>query len=107
MHLGLGSNWHGTICSPLIASRERFIGKYQLKIQKTLFKLGGKQCLFLQIGLWNEKCHPLMKPADMLVMALHRRSYPVPKLRISSLSMRFATAVAELDLDLHQHSSIE
>ncbi len=97
VHLGLASYWRGTICSPLIASWERFIGKYQLKIQTTLFKLGGKQHLFLQIGSWNEKRHPSMKPADIWAMALRSGSYPVPKLRISSLSMWFASAVAELD----------
>jgi hypothetical protein len=43
---GLVSYWHDTICSPLIASWERFIGEYQLKIQTTLFKLGGKQFFF-------------------------------------------------------------
>jgi hypothetical protein len=48
-----------------------------------------------------------MKPADIWVMELCSGSYSVPNLRISSLSMQFVTAVAELDLDLHQHSSIE
>jgi hypothetical protein len=94
VHLGLASFWRGTICSPLIASWERFIGEYQLRIEITLFKLGGKQRLFLQVGSWNEKHHPLMKPADIWVMALWSGSYPVLKLRISSLSMRFASAVA-------------
>jgi hypothetical protein len=48
-----------------------------------------------------------MKPADIWAMAFWSSSYPVPKLRISSLSMRFASAVVELDLDLCQHLSIE
>jgi hypothetical protein len=51
VHFGLASYWHGTICSPLIASWERFIGEYQLKIEATQFKIRGKQRLFLQIGL--------------------------------------------------------
>jgi hypothetical protein len=107
VHLGLASYWRGTICSPLVASWERFIGEYQLRIEITMFKLGGKQHLFLQVGSLNEKRHPLTKPADTWAMALRSGSYPVPKLRISLLSMWFASAVAELDLDLCQHSSIE
>jgi hypothetical protein len=61
----------------LIASWEWFIGEYQLKIEATQFKIEGKQCLFLQIGSWNEKCHPSMKPADIWMMALRSGSYPV------------------------------
>jgi hypothetical protein len=39
VHFGLASYWRGTVCSPLIASWERFIGKYQLKIEATQFKI--------------------------------------------------------------------
>jgi hypothetical protein len=46
VHLGLASYWRGTICSPLIASWEIFIGKYQLRIEITLFNLGGKHHFF-------------------------------------------------------------
>jgi hypothetical protein len=38
VHLGLATYWGGKICTPLIASWERFIGEYQLNVEVTRFK---------------------------------------------------------------------
>ncbi len=97
--LGLAYYWRGTSCTPLIASWERFIGEYQLKVEVTHFKIGTRQRLFLQIGSWNEKKHPAKKPAEIWSTALNMGYYDKPKLRISSLSMRFASAIADLEFE--------
>jgi hypothetical protein len=103
VHLGLATYWQGKICTPLMASRERFIGKYQLKVEVTQFKIGTRKRLFLRIGSWNQKRHPVKRPADIWSKAIQNGFYDTPKLRISSLSMRFALAIAELKFDVRGH----
>jgi hypothetical protein len=35
---------------------------------------------FVQVGLWNKKCHLLMRPIDILAKADKDGSYDVPRL---------------------------
>jgi hypothetical protein len=103
VHLGLATYWRGKICTPLMASWERFIGEFQLNVEVTRFKIGARQRLLLRIGSWNQKHHPVKRPADIWSKAIQNGFYDTPKLRISSLSMRFALAIAELGFDVRGH----
>ena len=105
VHLGLASYWHGTLCSPYQAAWERFIGEFKLKVEVSAFKLAWKQRYFVQIGSWDKKRHPLMRPIDIWAKAVKDGFYNIPRLRVSSLSMRFASAVADLDLNLMQRKN--
>ena len=105
VHLGLASYWCGTVCSPYQAAWERFIGKFKLKVEVSAFKLARKQRYFVQIGSWDKKRHLLMRPIDIWAKAVKDCFYNIPRLRVSLLSMRFASAVADLDLNLMQHKN--
>jgi hypothetical protein len=101
--LGLAYYWQGTSCTPLIASWERFIGEYQLKVEVTHFKVGSRQRLFLKIGSWNDTMHRAKKLTDIWSKALKMGYYDKPKLRISALSMRFASSIADLEFERREH----
>ena len=72
-------------------------------MEVTQLKIGTRQHLFLRIGSWNQKRHPVKRPADIWSKAIQNGFYDTPKLRISSLSMRFALAIAELKFDVRGH----
>jgi len=101
--LGLAYYWRGTSCTPLIASWERYIGEYQLKVEVTHFKVGSRQRLFLKIGSWNDTMHRAKKLTDIWSKALKMGYYDKPKLRISALSMRFASSIADLEFERREH----
>ena len=72
-------------------------------MEVTQLKIGTRQHLFLRIGSWNQKRHPVKRPADIWSKAIQNGFYDISKLRISSLSMHFALAIVELEFEVWGH----
>jgi hypothetical protein len=94
--------------SPLISAWRDVISEFQLHAEVTLFSINGRQRLYLRLGSWNQRTHPHRTPSVIWKKAMQDGTYPLPKLRISSLSMRFASAIGALNLGLfHEVTGVE
>jgi hypothetical protein len=89
--------------SPLLTAWENFITEFKLPAEITTFSISSKQCFYIRLGSWKEKTHPQVTPLVIWKKACHDGSYSLPKLRISSLSMRFASDNADLGFNLLQN----
>jgi hypothetical protein len=89
--------------SPLLTAWENFIAEFKLPAEITTFSISSKQRFYIRLGSWKEKTHPQVTPLVIWKKACHDGSYPLPKLRISSLSMRFASDMADLGFNLLQN----
>lgn len=69
---------------------ERFLAYHKLDIEVTTFEIKKKKNLFLRLGSWESSSHPKKTPGKIWQDACATNSYPVPKLRIGTLVMRFA-----------------
>jgi hypothetical protein len=87
----------------LLKAWESFIAEFKLPAEITTFSIKAKQRLYIRLGTWKEKAHPQAKPVEIWKKACLSGSYPLPKLRISSLSMRFASDIGELGFHVFEH----
>jgi hypothetical protein len=104
----LGLAWHKKgNHSPLLKAWESFIAKFKLPAEITTFSTKAKQHLYIRLGTWKEKAHPQANPVEIWKQACLSGSYPLPKLQISSLSMRFASDITELGFHVLEHLDSE
>jgi hypothetical protein len=104
LFIQLGLAWHKKgNHSPLLKAWESFIAEFKLPTEIITFSIKAKQRLYIRLGTWKEKAHPHAKPVEIWKKACLSGSYPLPKLRISSLSMRFASDIAELGFHVLEH----
>lgn len=71
---------------------ERFIAEHQLNLESTVFAIQKKKHLYIRVGCWSMDRHPNKTPDAIWKLAA---LYPVPKLRISTLAIRFSVRVGE------------
>jgi hypothetical protein len=82
---------------------ENFIAEFKLPAEITTFSISSKQRFYIRLGSWKEKTHPQVTSLVIWKKACHDGSYPLPKLRISSLSMQFTSDIADLGFNLLQN----
>jgi len=102
IELGLSSSWG----SPLHDKWDNFKGEFKIDIELAEVTLNYKHWLYLRVGSWRKGSHPHISVAAIWKSAIQRGGYPIPKLRISALIMRFASAIGDLqfNLDLNDDS---
>jgi hypothetical protein len=95
LHLGLAKQMHqkGTVL--VYPSEEKwvdFINRTKIpSMEAAIFRANNKRHVYLRIGAWSNTHTP--KPPDSIWRVAKQFFYPVPKLRISSLALRFVTEV--------------
>jgi hypothetical protein len=77
----------GNMISPLLRAWEDLFAEFQLKNELTTFSILGKQQIFIRIGTWSQR-HPSVTPK---IVWSTRDKYRLPKLRISTIMMAFAS----------------
>jgi hypothetical protein len=98
IHLGLAKQWHqkGTVLvSPAGVKWVDFINRTKIpNMEATIFNASNKRHVYLRIGAWTNKHTP--KTPESIWRVAKQNFYPVPKLRISSLALRFVTQVGTI-----------
>jgi len=79
------------ICSPCIKSLESLKHEYQLHFELTMFQAFNKRHKFIRVGSWGCN-HPPKMPKEIWQS---KGEYCVPRLRISTVTMRFALQVGK------------
>ncbi len=102
VELGLAKYRRDTnVFSPFAKGWEMFISEFDLPIEFTVVTLGNRSRHYLLLGSWRADKHPKIIPAAIWKACLKEGEYNIPKLRISSISMRFTSEISELDLNLY------
>ncbi len=102
VELGLAKYRRDTNVFSLFAKGwEMFISEFDLPIEFTVVTLGNRSRHYLLLGSWRADKHPKIIPAAIWKACLKEGEYNIPKLRISSISMRFTSEISELDLNLY------
>ena len=75
-----------------------FIAKEKLNMETTYFSINNKRHVYIKVGSWNlnDGEHPPKIPAVIWKEALKCGTYSIPKLRISSVALRFASNIGRL-----------
>ena len=84
----------GNSISPLFSGWESFIAEFKLSNELTTFQVGGKPRLLIQVGSWSGR-YPAETPK---VIWGNRRIYELPRLRIATATMAFASSIGNVDL---------
>jgi hypothetical protein len=80
--------------SPLHDKWNVFKGEFNIDIEIAKVTLNNKHWIYLRVGSWRKGSHPHISVAAIWKFAIKFGSYPIPRLRISALSMCFASAIA-------------
>lgn len=88
---------HKYIVYPHRDSWDSFIKKHLLNLETTYFTINKRRHLYIKIGSWCKIKHLPKTPATIWKEALQAGSaYAIPKLRISSIAMRFAGTIGKI-----------
>ena len=102
VELGLAKYRRDTNVFSLFAKGwEMFISEFDLPIEFMVVTLGNRSRHYLLLGSWRADKHPKIIPAAIWKACLKEGEYNIPKLLISSISMRFTSEISELDLNLY------
>jgi hypothetical protein len=74
---------------------ESFIAKNHLDIEATYFTINNKRQLYIKVGLWCNIKHYPKTPGYIWKEAVKAGCYDVPKLRISSVTMKLANSIGK------------
>jgi hypothetical protein len=83
------------ICSPCMRSFENLRHEYQLNFELTTFQVIDKRHKFIRLGSWGCNHQP-KTPKDIWQSKVE---YCIPRLRIATVSMRFASQVGKFYVD--------
>jgi len=86
----------GNMLSPLLRAWEDLFAEFKLKNELTTFSILGKQRIFIRIGTWSQR-HPSVTPK---IVWSTRDKYRLPKLRISTITMAFASCIGSCDIPI-------
>jgi hypothetical protein len=79
------------LSSPCLKSWENFKHEFKLHIEFTTFQISSKRYNFIRVGSWYSK-HPPVTPKEVWSAKV---DYCVPRLRIATLTMNFASMIGK------------